>query len=277
MRFEKHLNKTFKGANQRDSLYDIYLPNLKSSNGLIVFLHGYKGFKDWGCWDKMAEYFANYQFTVLKLNFSHNGGTTANPIDFPDLEAFANNRLSYEVEDVKLAYEEASQQFDISHLPLYLMGHSRGGGIAQLITGRQVLKVDKLVLLASVSDFASRFPWDKKEWKKNKTVFVENTRTKQQLPHHYSFYQDFLDHKSELDVSKWAKKIDCETLILSGEKDLAISAEETEAIKNNIKDNESYVIAGANHVFNCNHPYEVKSMPRKFEMALKTIRDFLKQ
>ena len=61
---------------------------VSDSNPLIIFCHGYKGFKDWGAWNLMAEAFAKIGFCFIKFNFSHNGGTIEQPIDFPDLEAF---------------------------------------------------------------------------------------------------------------------------------------------------------------------------------------------
>ena len=37
---------------------------------------------------------------VLKFNFSHNGGTVEQPIDFPDLEAFGHNNYTKELDDL---------------------------------------------------------------------------------------------------------------------------------------------------------------------------------
>ena len=62
----------------------------------VIFCHGYKGFKDWGCWNLMADYLANHHICVVKFNFSCNGGTLSNPIDFPDLKAFGENNYSTE-------------------------------------------------------------------------------------------------------------------------------------------------------------------------------------
>jgi hypothetical protein len=74
--------------NQIDSkpiILDYYYGELSNKMPLIIFCHGYKGFKDWGAWDLVAEEFANNNFVFVKFNFSHNGGTAKNPIDFPDL------------------------------------------------------------------------------------------------------------------------------------------------------------------------------------------------
>ena len=97
-----NLNKKKKGLkivknfvlNQNDSkpiILDYYYSELSNKMPLIIFCHGYKGFKDWGAWDLVAEEFANNNFFFVKFNFSHNGGTAKNQIDFPELDAFGNN------------------------------------------------------------------------------------------------------------------------------------------------------------------------------------------
>ncbi|WP_317192062.1 hypothetical protein [Snuella sedimenti] len=48
----------------------------------------------------MAKTFANAGFLFIKFNFSHNGGTIEQPIDSPDLEAFALNNYTKELNDL---------------------------------------------------------------------------------------------------------------------------------------------------------------------------------
>ena len=57
----------------------------KDSKNLVVFCHGFKGFKDWGCWNLVANLFAENDLKFLKFNFSHNGVTLDNPLKFFDL------------------------------------------------------------------------------------------------------------------------------------------------------------------------------------------------
>lgn len=55
--------------------YDLYSPI--SRNGLsfpvIIFLHGFKGFKDWGPFPDVCEELARAGFGVVAMNFSLNG------------------------------------------------------------------------------------------------------------------------------------------------------------------------------------------------------------
>ncbi|MCK5087881.1 MAG: alpha/beta hydrolase, partial [Melioribacteraceae bacterium] len=44
-----------------------------SSRNCLIYIHGFKGFKDWGFVPYIGEYFANKGFFVITFNFSHNG------------------------------------------------------------------------------------------------------------------------------------------------------------------------------------------------------------
>src|SRR5690606_40169934 len=82
-----------------EQYYDSYLhipsfPTRRSSDlmptntpkKIVVFLHGFKGFKDWGHFNEVMHFFAENNMVFVKFNFSHNGGTIDQPIDFPDLD-----------------------------------------------------------------------------------------------------------------------------------------------------------------------------------------------
>ena len=53
----------------RDFLADAYYPEGAEKLPLVIFVHGYKGYKDWGAWDLMAEKFAEAGFFFVKFNF----------------------------------------------------------------------------------------------------------------------------------------------------------------------------------------------------------------
>ena len=83
-------NIIVEGKHQKPIVTDVFYQENLNPKKVVIFCHGYKGFKDWGAWNLMAETFANAGFFFIKFNFSHNGGTVEQPIDFPDLEAFGN-------------------------------------------------------------------------------------------------------------------------------------------------------------------------------------------
>src|SRR5690554_1374664 len=160
----KLTNQIFKGANGRESLIDFQEPNDYEYENLVVFIHGYKGYKDWGAWNLVQSYFVN-GMAFCKFNMSHNGGTTDEPIDFPDLEAFSLNRYSYELADVKHVLDWLSEKVELTNKRVHLIGHSRGGGIA--ILAANDVRVSSVITWASICDIAGRFPEDEtlNKWK----------------------------------------------------------------------------------------------------------------
>src|SRR5688572_22918114 len=66
---------------------------------VIVFVHGFKGFKDWGHFNLIADAFTNEGFVFVKLNLSHNG-TPPYGSDVTDLDAFRKNNFTIELDDL---------------------------------------------------------------------------------------------------------------------------------------------------------------------------------
>ena len=82
------------GSREKEILLDIsYLEN-QSLKSIVVFSHGFKGFKDWGPFNQMASSFAENNFFFIKFNYSYNGTSIQKPCEFVDLDAFGNNNFS---------------------------------------------------------------------------------------------------------------------------------------------------------------------------------------
>jgi len=258
----KLTNQIFKGANGRESLIDFQEPDDYEYEDLVVFIHGYKGYKDWGAWNLVQSYFVRNGMAFCKFNMSHNGGTTDEPIDFPDLEAFSLNRYSYELADVKHVLDWLSEKVELTNKRVHLIGHSRGGGIA--ILAANDVRVSSVITWASICDIACRFPEDEtlNKWKERGLYTVKNARTQQDMPHKFVLYEDWVQNKEALNIEAKAKKIKIPTLHLHGDKDDSVSITESEALSS-WTNGKLIIINGANHTFDTYHPYEEKEMPHK--------------
>ena len=164
---------------KRNFLIDFFGERKKAP--LIIFSHGFKGFKDWGLFNQIAEYFVKQGFSFAKYNFSHNGTTLKNPTEFLALEAFGNNNYSKELDDLDLVIDYLITQKKIESFidlsKIYLIGHSRGGGIS-ILKSIDNKKVKKLITWSSPVDFSNRFTLDLTKWKKEGVIYVLNGRTK---------------------------------------------------------------------------------------------------
>lgn len=248
---------------------------------IIIFCHGYKGFKDWGAWNLMAEKFAEAGFYFVKFNFSYNGGTMEQPIDFPDLEAFGNNNYIFELDDLTCVIDWLSSNPGIKKEgninDISLMGHSRGGGIVS-IKAEEDSRIEKVISLAGVSDYKVRFPSgiDFETWKKDGIYYVENGRTKQQMPHFFQFYTNFIENEDRLTIKRAVQHLNIPHLIIHGDADTSVSIEEAKKLHQWNPNSKLEIIGGANHVFGTSHPWNQDTIPHDLEKAVNTIITFLK-
>ena len=262
-------------------LIDAFYSEDKTNQPIIIFCHGYKGFKDWGAWNVMAEAFAKAGFCFIKFNFSHNGGTMENPIDFPDLEAFGNNNYTKELDDLDAVMTWSQNRFEsnlkINTKAISLIGHSRGGGIA-ILKASIDNRISKLITLASVSNFENRFGTEEaiKKWKEEGVKYVVNGRTKQQMPHYYQFFEDFKAHEKSLNIESATKQIDIPILIIHGDNDTAVNINEAYSIYEWSRNSKLEIITGADHVFNTKHPWNENNPSGELNSVIKSIIDFVK-
>ncbi len=266
----KRRNTSYSGAGNRESIYDLTIPEMWNSR-IVIFLHGYMGYKDWGCWSLVEHYFTNEGYGFVKYNVSHNGGTVDNPIDFDDLDAFSMNNYSKEIDDFESICRLIIDEFSQSEI--YLIGHSRGGGIALLQSQHD--RVKKIATLAAISSIGHRFPTGNNllEWKKNKISYRKNGRTKQEMPSHISQYEDYLMNKDRLDIEKYCRKSKIPTCVVHGTADLAVKIGEGVAISEwlNVKLFEMEDVA---HTFGSSQPWLEKELPLVLETACNHILTF---
>ena len=97
-------NIALNGSANRKFLLDVFYLQNGEKKPVVIFCHGFKGFKDWGHFNLVGERFAEEGCVFVKFNFSHNGTTPEDPLNFTDLKAFGNNNFSKELEDLAFPY-----------------------------------------------------------------------------------------------------------------------------------------------------------------------------
>jgi pimeloyl-ACP methyl ester carboxylesterase len=247
------------------------------SKNLVVFCHGFKGFKDWGCWNLVANLFVENGFKFLKFNFSHNGGTLNNPLNFPDLQSFSLNNYSIELNDLQRVIDFiVLNNYNNKYEQIYIVGHSRGGAIACLSTANNPL-INKLVSWAGVADFKERFPKNEEleQWKKNGIRYISNSRTNQEMPISIQFYNDFIENESKLSIKNALLNYSGKFLACYGSLDQVVPNQYALDMAKWAANSSIFKIR-TNHTFGSKHPWNKKHLPDSMkELSLKTI-DFLK-
>ena len=276
-------NFPISGLHSKPIVSDLYYEETATKKPLIIFCHGYKGFKNWGAFDLMPSKFLDAGFGLLKFNFSHNGGTLNQPIDFPDLEAFGNNNYTIELDDLDsvikwvISCEEIQDQLDTHQI--ILIGHSRGGGIAT-IKASEDSRIKKLVTWAAVCDLDRpilRKGRALEAWKKEGVFFVRNERTREKMPHYIQFYQNFIQNKSRLNIEKAARKISIPHLIFHGEKDFSVLKSHAENLHTWNPSSELLIVPEANHVFGASHPWKKEALPKDLAFVVEKTIDFIQR
>lgn len=258
-------------------LADAFYPENSKNLPVIIFAHGYKGYKDWGAFNILAEYFAGQGFLFVKFNFSHNGTILENPTEFENLEAFGHNNFSIELDDYRsvtdffLKHPAASDR-------IFLMGHSRGGGIS-VIEAFEDRRILGLALLAGVSHFGYRFPHGERlvQWEEERVFYSENKRTKQQMPHYYQFYEDYKKNEDRFNIQYAVQHFERPMIIIQGTEDEAVKEKEAGLLHEWAKKSELVMIEGAGHTFGASEPWENPDLPEHLQIAAEKISGFFKK
>ncbi len=261
----------------RDFLADAFYPENGSRLPLVIFVHGYKGYKDWGAWNLMAEKFAESGFFFVKFNFSHNGTTVEDPHNFIDLEAFGNNNYSKELSDLGAVIDYFVRDERVDGHKIVLIGHSRGGGIS-IVKTYEDERIHGLITLASV-DTLDRFPKNEafENWKREGVYYVTNGRTKQEMPHYYQFYEDYEQQEHRFDVERATEMAKAHVLIVHGTHDESVNVKNAEHLHILHPNSELFLIENADHTFGAKEPWESLELPADLNTATEKCIAFIRE
>ncbi len=265
------------GRNEKIRITTYGYENLNSAP-CLVFVHGFKGFKDWGFWPYIGKFFGERGYFVITFNFSHNG-VGDSLTEFTELDKFADNTFSLELEELNEVIDAYLNNFfgDKSNSKIGLIGHSRGGGDS-LLVGSLRDEIGSVVLWASVANFNRYSERQANEWRKKGVFEVLNTRTNQMMKLNLSLLEDLEKNRvGLLNLEQSAKNMNKPMLILHGEQDLAVPVKEAEQIYDwsNKEKTELFKISATGHTFDVTHPF--RGSNSKLEVLLdKTFQFFNK-
>jgi len=266
------------GSKGKPISIDISYSESSIQKPMILFCHGFKGFKDWGHFNQIAEEFMKHDVVFVKFNFSYNGTTIEQPTDFADLEAFGENNFSIELDDLGLVIDYVASiaaDYGGNKNELYLIGHSRGGGMA-IIKTFEDKRIKKLCTWASVKDAADFFDnQDIEKWKKDGAIYTYNSRTLQNMPLNYQLYENYIANKTRLDIPKAAANIDVPWLIIHGTNDTSVPSSFGEQIHQWNTNSELFLIENADHTFGGKHPWNEDSLPNASTILIQKTISFL--
>ncbi len=242
----------------------------------LVFVHGFKGFKDWGFGPYLGEYFAKSGFFAITFNFSHNG-IGKNKTEFTELEKFAENSYSREVRELNEIIDAIRNGFfdEVDrNCKLGLIGHSRGGAIALLSSSKRN-DVEVVSIWAAISKLDRYSKRQKEEWRKKGYFEVLNTRTNQLMRLNVEILEDIEQNRNgSLNIENAVKNLNKPLLIVHGDQDLAVPIVEAEQIYDwsDKSQTELFKLFRTGHTFDIVHPFS--GTTAKFEKVLEKTTHF---
>ena len=273
-----HAEHSVVGADKQMVTFDITYKPSKKKKPVVLFCHGFKGFKDWGAYNLMADFMAELGMFFIKMNFSHNGVATNDLSDITHLELFAKNTISKELEDIGAVLDwvtnkdnEYAEQLDSEQL--FAIGHSRGGATALLKTISDS-RIGKLALWAPVADLAVYASDPEGQWAKDGRKYIKNTRTGIDMPMDYEFALDYKENESRFDIKRNIAKMDKPLLLIHGTADEAVGITTTKIMYEFVKHSIFIELDDANHTFGAFHPYTATSLPEDLEIAAEESVEF---
>lgn len=268
------------GANDEAILGNTHRPR-SEPRGAILIAHGFKGYKDYGMFPRIAAECAHAEFIAHRFNFSHSGMTNEIArFERPDL--FERDTWNKQVVDLRAVIEAMSRgELAGQGLPYFIFGHSRGGVTALLTAGRfandpSFPQPSGVITAAAPSDCNSLTSEGAAELLRRGFLESLSSRTGQRLRIGREFLQEQLDDPSNHDLPGLVGRINCPILIVHGEADPTVPVACADAVASAAKHPTVVRIAGGDHVFNTPNPMPESASPSpQLNALIAAIRQFV--
>jgi uncharacterized protein len=257
--------------------YDLLIPSTTTGTILpvLLFVHGFKGFKDWGAFPDAYEEFARAGFAVVAFNLSLNG-VVESMTEFDEPELFRRQTLSQDLADVGSVIEAiktkeiANDKVVLNTDKIGIIGHSRGGHTA-IVAAAEYSEIQCLVTWSAVADYNSR--WSKEmidDWNKKGFTEIKNSRTGQVLPVDKVVYDDAIQNADRLMALRRVQELYIPSMFIAGKKDESVPYKDSEKLfrKSPADDKEVRLIDNAGHTFETSHPFNEEDFPPEFEQVI---------
>jgi dienelactone hydrolase len=234
----------------------------------VLVLHGFKGFMDWGFFPELSRRIAARGMVAVRFNMS-GSGIGPDLESLTDLEAFAHNTYTRELEDVELvrAWLRSHRWPSIDLDRAALFGHSRGGGVA-LLHAAERGDVRSIVTWSAIPDVDRFDEATKAEWRERGHLTIHNARTHQDLELALDALDDVERNRERLDIEAACRRITAPVLLIHGSADETVAVGALDRLRSAVDPKlvRTLVIEGAGHTFGVTHP--MRSSTEPFERAV---------
>lgn len=230
--------------------YDLrYTVNTKKQP-LVIFLHGFKGYKDWGFIPYICTRIAENSMIAINMNFTNTGMIDIENKIY-DADVFSQTTISQEINDVidLIGFlKNDALMSKIHNGEVYLIGHSLGGAISVMVANK-ISSIKKVILLGAISRFDRYTTRQKELWKKYGKVESKISDTKQLIWLNDTFLYDVEDNYSANIIPQTVKNLEIPMLIIHGMEDLTVKPIEAHENYKAAKKGELIIVEKTGHTF----------------------------
>jgi pimeloyl-ACP methyl ester carboxylesterase len=265
------------GAENQQIHAHLYLPEKEIDVPVFIFCHGFKGFRDWGFFPRIADCFCPENVAVLTFNHTWNGVDESHPEEFVHLNLFAQNTVSRELSEINAVIgwvHSHAETFGLDAEQIILGGHSRGGANA-IVAASTSKYISKVVAWAPIAHYASMFASaDLEKWKKDGSLIIPNARTGQQMPLNFAYWQDLMSHEEKYNVMEAAGELKIPLLLVHGVDDKSVPPIHSDKLHDECWHALLVKLENADHTFNTPHPPPENLCSQTVELLTNTL-DFI--
>ena len=230
----------------------------RGARALVILIHGFKGFKDWGFFPWLSEVLCDAGFAVCRFNMSRSG-IGENLEEFDRLDLFADDTYSIELDDLNRVIQHCQTR---AALPTFLFGHSRGGGVA-ILGGNDVPNLRGIVTWSAIAHADLFDEATRKDWRAKGFIEAINSRTKQVMRISTRLLDDI--EANRFDILDAAGQLKVPLLVVHGGRDESVPVSNSVEIAAAALDVSRVVIETASHTYNAIHP--LVHVPRELILA----------
>jgi pimeloyl-ACP methyl ester carboxylesterase len=245
---------------------------------ILLFCHGFKGFKDWGSFPYAAEALSRRGIVTIRFNFSCNG-VGESMTEFDELEKFAVNTYAREIADLAILTNWITENrlpisANVDKTRLFIVGHSKGGGDAILFGANHPL-VRGIITWNGIADVNLFDAKLRQEIAEKGVGYIPNARTGQQMPISRVVIDDVDQNREEYDLLAKVAQMEQPLMIIQGEKDYERLVKGAERLHAAARSSQLHWIKDGDHTWNTRHPFAgtTPQLEEAIEVTVRFIRE----